>query len=78
MEHTRRRILFVDDEPNVLAGLRRLFRPFRRSWEVRTATSGKEALDLMKSQHFDVVVSDMRMPRMNGAERMLDGQNSPC
>lgn len=68
MKEARRRILFVDDEPHVLAGLRRLFRPLRREWDVHTAKTGAEALALLGSTSYDVVVSDMRMPVMDGAQ----------
>ncbi len=58
-------ILCVDDEKNVLDGLSRiLFEHF----EVETATSGAEGLELIKSNNFTVIISDMRMPEMNGAE----------
>lgn len=62
------RILFVDDEPKVLEGLRRMLRPMRREWEMHFAASGEEALQEMAQQDFQVVVSDMRMPGMDGAE----------
>ncbi|NJB67814.1 putative nucleotidyltransferase with HDIG domain [Desulfobaculum xiamenense] len=62
-----RRILFVDDEPNVLSGLRRMLHGMRREWDMRFAASGAEALTLLASEPFDVVVSDMRMPVMDGA-----------
>lgn len=59
-------LLLVDDEPNVLAALRRLFRgqPLR----VVSAESGAQGLSILRSEHVDVVISDMRMPEMNGAE----------
>ena len=62
-----RRILFVDDEPQFLEGLQRLLRPQRDEWELAFAPSGKTALALMEALPFDVVVSDMRMPGMDGA-----------
>jgi Predicted signal transduction protein len=62
------RILFVDDEPNVLQGLRRMFRPMRHEWDIHTAESGAEALSLLEQQPFDILVSDMRMPVMDGVE----------
>ena len=62
-----KRILFVDDEPNILQGLRRMLRPMRKEWEMAFASSGEEALTLMDTQGFDVIVSDMRMPGMDGA-----------
>jgi putative nucleotidyltransferase with HDIG domain len=65
---TKKRILFVDDEPNVLAGLRRLLYPLSKEWDMEFANSGEEALTAMKRGSYDVVVSDMRMPGMNGAQ----------
>lgn len=60
------RILFVDDEPNVLSALRRIFR--RENYLVDTAMSGQEALQLMKDNAYQLVISDYKMPSMNGAE----------
>lgn len=62
------RILFVDDEEKVLDGLRRMLRPLRHEWTCEFARSGNEALARMATLSFDVVVSDMRMPGMDGAE----------
>ncbi len=64
----KKKVLFVDDEPNVLMGLRRMLRPLRNQWDMSFAESGSAALDAMAEQGFDVVVSDMRMPEMDGAE----------
>jgi len=63
-----KRILFVDDESNVLQGLRRMLRPLRDAWEIETAESGDAALKLLQESAFDVIVSDMRMPGMSGTE----------
>lgn len=62
------RILFIDDEPSVLDGLRRMLRPMRGEWDMAFAQSGHEALDTLATKRFDVVISDMRMPGMDGAE----------
>ena len=62
------RALFVDDEPRVLDGLRRSLRAKRGEWEMVFAEGGAEALALLEQAPFDVVVSDMRMPGMDGAE----------
>ncbi len=67
----KRRVLFVDDEKRVLDGLRRMLRPFRKSLELHFALNGKDALELMNDKKFDVVVSDMRMPGMDGAEFLM-------
>ena len=61
------RILFVDDEPRILDGLRRMLRSRRREWSLHFATSGDEALEQLADLPFDVIISDMRMPRMDGA-----------
>ena len=58
-------LLLVDDEPSVLSALRRLFRP--HGYQVLQATSGADALALLSEQPVDLVISDMRMPAMDGA-----------
>ncbi|WP_027183404.1 response regulator [Desulfovibrio inopinatus] len=60
-------ILFVDDEPRVLDGLKRLLRGMRNDWDVYFATSGREALERLNKEPVDVIVSDMLMPEMDGA-----------
>jgi len=62
----RKRIIFVDDEPNILHGLRRMLHPYREQWDVHFVTSGQEALRLLQQEPFDIVISDMRMPAMSG------------
>jgi HD-like signal output (HDOD) protein/CheY-like chemotaxis protein len=62
-----RRILFVDDEANVLDGLQNLLRKQRRQWEMVFVLGGQAALTELEKQPFDVIVSDMRMPEMDGA-----------
>jgi HD-like signal output (HDOD) protein/CheY-like chemotaxis protein len=64
---TLKRILFVDDDPNVLNGLRNVLRTKRREWDMVFAIGPDEALAKVAEGPFDVVVSDMRMPRMDGA-----------
>ncbi len=61
------RILFVDDESRVLSGLRRMLRDMRGEWDMTFVDSGKKALETMQERGFDVAVSDMRMPEMDGA-----------
>lgn len=59
-------LLFVDDEVNILKALRRLFRG--AEYNVQTAESGAEGLAILEQTPIDLVISDMRMPQMNGAE----------
>lgn len=60
------RVLFVDDEDSILKSLRRLFVP--RGLDVKVISSGAEALNFLKENKVDLIMSDMRMPGMNGAE----------
>lgn len=62
------KILFVDDEPNILSGLQRLLRPMRRDWEMTFANGPDEALKILAETPIDVIVSDMKMPGMDGAQ----------
>jgi len=61
------RILFVDDEPLLLSGLQRSLRPLRNEWNAAFATGGEEALAALAREPFQVIVTDMRMPGMDGA-----------
>jgi HD-like signal output (HDOD) protein/CheY-like chemotaxis protein len=62
------RVLFVDDEPHLLSALRRMLRSERERWDISFASSGAEALGMLAEQPVDAIVSDMRMPGMDGAE----------
>lgn len=63
-----KRVLFVDDEPNVLQGLRRMLRPMRNEWDMHFAEGPENALRELEAVEFHVVVTDMRMPNMDGAD----------
>lgn len=68
MNHdVKSRVLFVDDDVNILDGLRRMLRVMRREWDIAFVDSGAKAVELLETQEFDVVISDMRMPEMDGA-----------
>lgn len=58
-------LLFVDDEASILSALRRLFRP--SGYRILTAQGGAEALEILAAEAVDLVISDMRMPGMDGA-----------
>lgn len=68
----KKRILFVDDEPMILDGLRRMLRKQRTVWDMSFVTSGAKALEKMKAHPVDVVVTDMHMPGMDGAEFLAE------
>ncbi|HIJ64203.1 MAG TPA: response regulator, partial [Rhodospirillaceae bacterium] len=62
------RILFVDDEPNILESLRRMLRGRLAAWDMIFLDRPADALVAQRQQPFDVAVVDMRMPEMNGFE----------
>ncbi len=64
----KRRILFADDEAAVLQGLRSVLRPQRHEWDMTFAVGGPAALEEIRKNAFDVVLTDMRMPIIDGAE----------
>ena len=68
------RVLFVDDETRVLEGLQRMLRARRHEWEMVFADNGPSALEACDRLPFDVVVSDMRMPGMDGASLLSEVQ----
>ena len=65
------RILFVDDEPNILKGLKRSLRPLRKYWDMTFAEGAENALTVLLENRFDVILTDMRMPGMDGS-RLLE------
>jgi DNA-binding NtrC family response regulator len=67
MSGSRARVLVVDDDSTVVETLRGIL--VFEGFDVETTENGKQAIDLVKSpQHFDVLITDMRMPEMNGLE----------
>jgi HD-like signal output (HDOD) protein/ActR/RegA family two-component response regulator len=64
----RPHILFVDDEPRILSGLRRMLRTHRDRWDMSFAEGAEAALAALRTRPCDVIVSDYRMPGMNGAQ----------
>jgi putative nucleotidyltransferase with HDIG domain len=67
-----KKLLFVDDEPRVLQGLERQLRDMRREWDMQFVDSGLKALAFLSHHPVDVIVTDMMMPRMDGAELLSE------
>lgn len=70
----RKRILFVDDESRVRDQLQRMLRPFADQWEMTFVASGAEALAHLEQEICDVLVTDLGMPGMSGAELLQEVQ----
>lgn len=68
------RVLFVDDESNVLSALRRTMRARKDAFDVEFAESGALALEAMGKRRCDIIVADWRMPGMNGIELLERAQ----
>lgn len=64
----KKNILFVDDDENIISGIRRQLRPYRETWQLFFAENGNQALRIMQQNPVDLVISDMLMPEMRGDE----------
>lgn len=67
----KKRVLFVDDEPMLLSGLKRSLHGMREQWEMQFVDSAGAALEALEKGPYDAIISDMRMPLMDGAD-LLD------
>jgi DNA-binding NarL/FixJ family response regulator len=67
-------VLFVDDDPNVLAGLQNAMRRYRGAWSMRFALGAKAALSSLLTEPADAIVSDVRMPGIDGVELLRQVQ----
>ena len=67
-----RRVMFVDDAPEILQHLRRLLAPMQAEWDMQFFPSATQALSALQQQPCDVVVSDMTMPEMDGAKFLAE------
>ena len=63
-----KRLLFVDDEAMILNGLRRALHGMRSEWEMHFVDNAADALQALDQQAYDAIVTDMRMPMMDGAQ----------
>ena len=69
-------ILLVDDDPGVLAGLRRVLQVSEPIWEIHVAADGRQALDALSHKRFDVVLTDLTMPGIDGFELLAELRRS--
>ena len=65
---TKKRIMFVDDEAAILGALSNLLRRERARWDIVFATGGAAALRELEGEPFDIVITDMRMPQIDGLD----------
>ncbi|MFC2170589.1 HDOD domain-containing protein [Calditrichota bacterium] len=70
------KILFVDDEQFVLDGLRRNLSHMRSEWQMSFANDGRKALEILGQEQYDVIVSDLRMPGMDGVALLEEVKNN--
>lgn len=70
-----KKLLFVDDEPRVLQGLQRQLRIMRDEWQMDFVESGPKALEFLATSPVDVLVTDMMMPGMDGAQLLHEVMN---
>ncbi len=67
-ESQKKKILFVDDEERVLSGLKRLLHAQQEKWQMRFTNSGQDAFQIMAEEDIDLIVTDLRMPDVDGIE----------
>jgi CheY-like chemotaxis protein len=65
---TGKRILVVDDDEQILLVWRGALEGRAEGWHVETARNGHEALEKVKSTSFDLIITDLRMPGMDGCD----------
>lgn len=70
------KILFVDDERFILMGMKRIFKVLAGEIDVLFAASGSEALDFLQQHQFDIIISDMYMPGLDGLELLSQVKKS--
>ena len=71
------RVLLVDDERLLLISLTRALQVKRPEWVVETASDGVEAMRLLKSQHVDLLITDVQMPGMDGFALLMQVRKDP-
>ena len=71
-ETMKKRILFVDDEPMILKGIQRTLRKMRNVWDMTFTSSAAEALAILDDNPMDVLITDMKMPEMDGTQLLAE------
>ena len=66
------KILFVDDDPSLLSALRRSLRRYRDEWKISFANHGREAFEILQQEPIEIIVSDVRMPEIDGAQLLSE------
>jgi YesN/AraC family two-component response regulator len=67
-----KKVLFVDDEENLLDGLKRNFRKKKDEWEMVFLSDGRKALDYLEKNRIDIIITDYKMTGMNGLELLAN------
>jgi CheY-like chemotaxis protein len=62
------KILFVDDDPRILQGLQRMLHYMRKDWDMKFLEGGETVLAMLEQEKVDVLVTDMKMPGMDGIQ----------
>ncbi len=70
----KRRVLFVDDEPEILASLEDGLEEFKSRWDMKFAKNGEEALSILDRDHTHLMVTDLQMPGMDGAQLLAEAR----
>lgn len=65
-------VLFVDDNENVLSGIRRMMYPLKKDWQLYYANGRNEAINILDKNFIDVIISDIRMPRVDGTQLLQE------
>src|SRR5215468_2457408 len=71
-----KRILFVDDDVNVLSGLRRGLHTMRAEWQMDFVDNAENAMDILESVRVDALVTDVRMRQMDGFQLLKEIRNA--
>jgi DNA-binding NtrC family response regulator len=65
-QNTTRRVLIVDDEPSLLLSIEAGFDGHEQRFQIMTALNGRDGLNILKAAKIDLIITDLRMPEMDG------------